>query len=89
MALSLGVLITATYSIRTIKQLYTGPMRLDMQQVEDLRPLEWIAAGTLIVGMLVLGFYPAPLLDLITLAAEPFVAAVTLHAPAISGGAMP
>ena len=88
-ALSLGVLITATYSIRTIKQLYTGPMRLDMQQVEDLRPLEWIAAGTLIVGMLVLGFYPAPLLDLITLAAEPFVAAVTLHAPAISGGAMP
>jgi hypothetical protein len=38
--------------------LYTGPMRLDMQQVEDLRPLEWIAAGTLIVGMLVLGFYP-------------------------------
>jgi len=64
--LSLGVLITATYSIRTVKQLYTGPVRLDMQQVEDMRPLEMLAAGMLVAGMLGLGFYPLPLLDLIS-----------------------
>ncbi|MFN3785929.1 MAG: proton-conducting transporter membrane subunit, partial [Thiothrix sp.] len=63
--LSLGVLITATYSIRTVKHLYTGPVRLEMQQVEDLRPSEMLAAGSLIVGTLLLGFYPAPLLAML------------------------
>lgn len=73
-ALSLGVLITATYSVRTIKHLYTGPVRLDMQQVEDLRPLEIAAAGTLIAAMLVLGFYPEPLLALVHTSVAQFVA---------------
>ncbi|UOG92424.1 MAG: NADH-quinone oxidoreductase subunit M [Candidatus Thiothrix sulfatifontis] len=68
--LSLGVLITATYSIRTVKQLYTGPMRLDMQQVEDMRPLEMVAAGSLIAGTLLLGFYPAPLLDMLDVSVQ-------------------
>ena len=71
--LSLGVLITATYSIRTIKHLYTGPVRVDMQQVEDLRPLEMLAAGSLIAGMLLLGFYPMPLLDLIEPSIRQFI----------------
>jgi NADH-quinone oxidoreductase subunit M len=78
--LSLGVLITATYSIRTVKHLYTGPVRLEMQQVEDLRPLEMVAAGSLIVGTLVLGFYPASLLEMMQVSVQNFVA---------SGGLMP
>jgi NADH-quinone oxidoreductase subunit M len=76
--LSLGVLITATYSIRTVKHLYTGPVRLDMQQVEDLRPLEMVAAGSLIVGTILLGFYPAPLLDMMQVSVQHFVAAIGL-----------
>ena len=71
--LSLGMLITATYSIRTIKHLYTGPVRLDMQHVEDLRPLEMLAAGSLIVGTLALGFYPLPLLDMMDKTVQQFV----------------
>lgn len=63
-ALSLGMLITATYSLRTIKQLYTGPVNLSMQQVEDLQPLELVAGGVLIGGTLLLGFYPLPLLTI-------------------------
>jgi NADH-quinone oxidoreductase subunit M len=81
--LSLGVLITATYSIRTIKQLYTGPVRLDMQQVEDMRPLEMVAAGSLIFGTLLLGFYPTPLLDMMAMSVQQLISHVA------SGGLMP
>ena len=44
-----------------------------MQQVEDLRPLEMLAAGSLIAGMLLLGFYPTPLLDLIEPSIRQFI----------------
>lgn len=64
-ALSLGMLITATYSLRTLKQLYTGPINLNMQQVEDLRPLELAAGGILVGGTLLLGLYPLPLLTVL------------------------
>lgn len=64
-ALSLGMLITATYSLRTVKQLYTGPVNLSMQQVEDLKPLELVAGGVLVAATLLLGFYPLPLLDVL------------------------
>ncbi|HPY39284.1 MAG TPA: NADH-quinone oxidoreductase subunit M [Thiolinea sp.] len=64
-ALSLGMLITATYSLRTIKQLYTGPVNLTMQHVEDLRPLELAAGMVLVGGTLLLGFYPLPLLTIL------------------------
>ena len=71
--LSLGVLITASYSIRTVKHLYTGPVRLDMQRVEDLRPLEMVAAGSLIATTMLLGFYPIPLLDMTDAAVQQLV----------------
>jgi NADH-quinone oxidoreductase subunit M len=89
--LSLGVLITATYSIRTVKQLYTGPVRLDMQQVEDMRPLEMVAAGSLILGTLVLGFYPAPLLDMMDMSVQQLISrfATDTMAQAAAGGWMP
>lgn len=88
--LSLGVLITATYSIRTIKHLYTGPVRLDMQQVEDLRPLEMVAAGSLIFGTLLLGFYPSPLLAMMDVSVQSFVGSIhaAVAAP-LAGGLMP
>ena len=61
--LSLGVLITATYSIRTIKHLYTGQMNPRMQQVSDLGWVEVCAAGSLIVATLWLGLQPNVLLE--------------------------
>ncbi|MDQ5770099.1 complex I subunit 4 family protein [Thiothrix subterranea] len=88
--LSLGVLITATYSIRTVKQLYTGPMRLDMQQVEDMRPLEMVAAGSLIAGTLLLGFYPTPLLEMMDISVQHLVSRFAVETlTQVSGGMMP
>jgi NADH-quinone oxidoreductase subunit M len=59
------MLITATYSIRTIKQLYTGPVNLSMQHVEDLKPAEFAAGIVLVGATLLLGFYPLPLLNIL------------------------
>lgn len=61
--LSLGVLITATYSIRTIKHLYTGQSHPRMQQVQDLGWVEMCAAGCLIAATLWLGLQPNVLLE--------------------------
>jgi NADH-quinone oxidoreductase subunit M len=67
--LTLGVLLSAAYAIRSISQLFTGPVRPSMQKIEDLRPVELIAAGTLAAGTLIFGFMPGPLLTLVNASA--------------------
>jgi NADH-quinone oxidoreductase subunit M len=64
--LSLGVLISAAYAVRTVGRLFTGPVRPEMKELEDLRPNEMIAAGVLTFGILLLGIFPAPALELMT-----------------------
>lgn len=61
--LSVGV-ISAAYAIRTVGQLFTGPVRSHMKEIEDLRPMEMLAAGSLTAGIILLGIYPAPVLDI-------------------------
>ena len=56
--LSVGVLISAAYAIRTVGRLFTGPVRPRMRDVEDLRPTELVAAGVLTVGIIGLGVFP-------------------------------
>ena len=63
--LSLGVLISVVYGVRTVKHLFTGPARSRMADIKDLRPMEMFAAVVLTAGILLLGFWPAPLLQLI------------------------
>jgi len=56
--LSVGVLISAAYAIRTVGRLFTGPVRSQMHDVEDLKPSELLAAGVLSVGIVALGIFP-------------------------------
>jgi NADH-quinone oxidoreductase subunit M len=63
--LSLSVLISAAYALRTIGRLFTGPVQPHMRHVADLTPAEMSAAGVFAAGLLVLGFYPAPLIGLV------------------------
>ncbi len=74
--LSLGVMISATYGIRTIKRLFTGSSRPVMEHVDDLQPVEVLAVSVLTLAILVLGFYPAPFLDLITPSVSHFIDAI-------------
>jgi NADH-quinone oxidoreductase subunit M len=68
--LTLGVLLSAAYAVRTISQLFTGPVRPGMENVQDLRPSELLAAATLAAFTLLFGFLPGPLLDLINASAS-------------------
>ena len=61
---SLGVLMSAAYAVRTIGGLFAGPIRPELTQLQDLRPLELAAAIPLALGLLVLGFQPAPIIAL-------------------------
>ena len=63
---SLGVLISAAYAIRTMGQLFTGPVRPAMSELHDLQPHEWLAAVPLAAGLVMLGLYPAPVIALIS-----------------------
>lgn len=60
--LSMGVLISAAYAVRTVGRLFTGPVRPQMRSVPDLRGSELVAAGVLTAGTLLIGIFPAPVL---------------------------
>jgi NADH-quinone oxidoreductase subunit M len=62
--LSVGVLISAAYAVRTVGRLFTGPVRPQMRHVTDLKGSEMWAASVLTGGILVLGIFPAPALRL-------------------------
>lgn len=64
MFFSVSILIGAAYALRTISLLFTGPTKLSMQTLEDLRTPELLAAGILVSGIVLFGLFPAPLLDL-------------------------
>ena len=64
--LSLGVMISAAYAIRTIGRLFTGPIRPEMVGLPDLRRSELLAVATLTTGTILLGIFPASILNLIS-----------------------
>ncbi|MDP1524435.1 MAG: NADH-quinone oxidoreductase subunit M [Rhodocyclaceae bacterium] len=62
--LSLSLLISAAYAFRTAGRLFTGPVSARMRDVADLSRAEMAAAGTLAVGIVAIGVFPAPALAL-------------------------
>lgn len=64
--LSLGVLISSAYAIRTVGRLFTGPVKKEMQSIKDLRNHEMLAASFLTIGFVSIGFFPAPVLELMS-----------------------
>jgi len=63
---SVGMLISAAFSVRTMGRLFTGPVRPRMRDVLDLRPMEMTAAGVLATGIILLGVAPQPALQLMS-----------------------
>lgn len=61
---SLAILISTAYAIRTVGLLFTGPVKPQMKQIEDLRPPELLALGILVAGIVLFGLLPASLIDL-------------------------
>ena len=61
---SLSILIGAAYAMRTIGLLFTGPIKPQMRQVTDLKPIELTASGLLVSSIVLFGLLPAPLIEL-------------------------
>ncbi len=76
--LSLTVVISAAYAVRTVGRLFTGPVSPRMLNLPDLNRGELTAAAVLTTGSLAIGLYPAPLLRL--------VAASVQHYATLFGG---
>ncbi len=70
--LSIGVLISAAYALRAIRRLSTGPERpfggaaAGVATFADLNRGETLTAGALSAAIVLIGFYPAPLLGLMS-----------------------
>jgi NADH-quinone oxidoreductase subunit M len=62
--LSVSLLISAAYALRTVGRLFTGPVGATMKSVPDLTRAEMTAATGLAFGIMALGLYPAPALNL-------------------------
>jgi NADH-quinone oxidoreductase subunit M len=73
--LSLGIMVSAAYAIRTVGRLFTGPVRAEMRAIPDLRRGELLAASVLCGGIILLGIFPAPLLELMAASISRFSAA--------------
>lgn len=68
--LSLAVVISAAYAVRTVGRLFTGPVSARMQNLPDLTRSELTAATVLTAGSLFVGLYPGPLLGLMSAAID-------------------
>lgn len=62
--LGLSILIGSAYAMRTVGMLFTGPVKPQMREIEDLRTPELLAASILVAGIVLFGLWPAPLIDL-------------------------
>lgn len=63
--LSVGMLLSAIYGVRTVGRIFTGPTAPGMEKIPDLARSEWVAVAILAAGLVGLGLFPAPLLALI------------------------
>jgi len=61
----LGVVLAALYVLLTYQKVFTGRTREGLEQLPDLGAREKWVVAPLLALLLVLGFYPAPALDLV------------------------
>jgi NADH-quinone oxidoreductase subunit M len=60
-----GVVLAALYVLITYQRLFTGPVRDELATTRDLSARETWVVAPLIALMVVFGFYPAPMVDLV------------------------
>lgn len=83
---TLGVVLAALYVLLTYQRVFTGPVRPELAVTPDLSAREKWVVGPLLAAMLVLGFYPAPALDLVRDPAETSLEQVGVEDPTPTAG---
>lgn len=61
--ISLGVIISATYALRTVGRLFTGPVNNRMTKVQDMSRTEIITVSILLIALFLFGLVPSLVLD--------------------------
>jgi NADH-quinone oxidoreductase subunit M len=64
-AATIGIILAAIYILWLYQRTMTGPVRPEVQKFRDLNPRELWAVGPLIALIIVFGFFPQPLLNII------------------------
>jgi NADH-quinone oxidoreductase subunit M len=67
---TVGIILAALYILQMVKKVNTGPAVAAVASFRDLSLREVLVVAPLIAGIVGLGFYPAPLLDVINPAIE-------------------
>jgi len=63
-----GIVLTAIYVLRVLQKIFLGPITdPHWNELPDARTTEWVAISALACSLIVVGVYPRPLVDLITL----------------------
>ena len=88
---TLGIVITAAYVLRLYQRSMTGPLKPELEGMSDLRGREVTALVPIAVLTIVLGLYPAPLLNVINPAVDKVMTSVgqTDPAPTIRSAGLP
>jgi NADH-quinone oxidoreductase subunit M len=69
-----GIVITGVYLLRTVKSAFFGAMPSRWEGLRDARtPLERLPYALLVAILLLVGFWPQPMMDVIRQGAEPLV----------------
>ena len=68
-----GAAITAVYILRLIAKVFFGPISDQWAALPDASRLEMATTGSLVMVLIIVGVYPAPLLNVINSAVVPFV----------------
>jgi len=64
-AATAGIILAAIYILWLYQRTMTGPVRPEVEKFSDLKPRELWAVGPLIALLVVFGFFPQPLLNII------------------------
>jgi len=67
---TVGIVITAAYVLRLYQKTMTGPLKPELEGMTDLRGREVTALVPIAALSIVLGFFPAPLLNVINPAVD-------------------
>lgn len=84
-----GIVLAAIYILLMYQRTMTGPVRTEVAGMRDLGTRELVAVAPVLVLIVVLGFFPKPLLSVINPAVEHTLSQVDKHDPAPAVGETP
>ncbi len=86
---TIGIVITAAYVLRLYQKTMTGPLNPDLTNVKDLNGREITALVPIAALTIILGFFPAPLLNVVNPAVDRVMISIGAEDPSIDLGLAP